>query len=316
MSNPIAAAADSAAQINAAGPGLDPAADSKPRSLGRDAWSELIRRPLFIISLVLIIIFLLMAMFPQLFTGRTPGRVISHCSRLPPSSDAWFGYDNLGCDVYANTIYGARSSMVVGLATTIMVVIIGSFLGTMAGFFGGKTDTVLSRTADIFFGIPFLLGALLVLTTFPSEPDTPAWQTIGKVVLALTILGWPTFLRLMRSSVIQVRGSDFVEAARSLGASSNRLIRRHVVPNSLSPIIVVATISLGGYILAEAALSFLGIGLQPPVISWGASISEAVPFLRVAPFMLFFPALFLSVCVLSFMMLGDAVKDALDPKLR
>jgi oligopeptide transport system permease protein len=206
--------------------------------------------------------------------------------------------------------------MVVGLATTIMVVIVGSFLGTMAGFFGGKTDTIMSRTADIFFGIPFLLGALLVLTTFPSEPDTPAWQTIGKVVLTLTILGWPTFLRLMRSSVIQVRGSDFVEAARSLGASSNRLIRRHVVPNSLSPIIVVATISLGGYILAEAALSFLGIGLQPPVISWGASISEAVPFLRVAPFMLFFPALFLSVCVLSFMMLGDAVKDALDPKLR
>lgn len=315
MSNPIAAASDSDALIHA-GREPDPVADGKPRSLGRDAWSELIRRPLFIISLFLIIIFLLMAVFPQLFTGTDPRECDLALSRLPPSSDAWFGYDNLGCDVYANTIYGARSSMVVGLATTIMVVIIGSFLGTMAGFFGGKTDTVMSRTADIFFGIPFLLGALLVLTTFPSEPDTPAWQTIGKVVLTLTVLGWPTFLRLMRSSVIQVRGSDFVEAARSLGASSNRLIRRHVVPNSLSPIIVVATISLGGYILAEAALSFLGIGLQPPVISWGASISEAVPFLRVAPFMLFFPALFLSVCVLSFMMLGDAVKDALDPKLR
>ncbi len=218
--------------------------------------------------------------------------------------------------MYANTIYGARSSMAVGLATTIMVVLIGGFLGMMAGFYGGRTDTLLSRTADIFFGIPFFLGALLVLTSFPSKVDTPAWQTIGKVVLALTILGWPTFLRLMRASVIQVRGSDFVEAARSLGASNNRLIRRHVLPNSLSAVIVVATLSLGGFIIAEASLSFLGIGLQPPVISWGAQISEAVPFLRVAPFMLFFPALFLSICVLSFMMLGDAVKDALDPKLR
>lgn len=315
MSNPIAAAVETKGQIDATS-GLHPDPSGKPRSLGRDAWSELVRRPLFIISLVLIIIFLLMAVFPQLFTSKDPRTCDLALSRLPPSSDAWFGYDNLGCDVYANTIYGARSSMVVGLATTIMVVIIGSFLGTMAGFFGGKTDSILSRTADVFFGIPFFLGALLVLTTFPSETDTPAWQTIGKVVLTLTILGWPTFLRLMRSSVIQVRRSDFVEAARSLGASSNRLIGRHVVPNSLSPIIVVATLSLGGYILAEAALSFLGIGLQPPVISWGASISEAVPFLRVAPFMLFFPSLFLSVCVLSFMMLGDAVKDALDPKLR
>ncbi len=132
----------------------------------------------------------------------------------------------------------------------------------------------------------------------------------------MTLLGWPTFLRLMRSSVIQVRTSDYVEAARSLGASGSRLVRRHVVPNSVSPVIVVATISLGGFIVAEAALSFLGIGLQPPVISWGAQISEAVPWLRVAPHMLFFPAFFLSVCVLSFMMLGDAVKDALDPKLR
>ena len=291
-------------------------AREKPRSLGRDAWSELIRRPLFLVSLFLIVGFLLMAVFPQLFTSKDPHECDLALSRLAPSSNAWFGYDNLGCDVYANTIYGARSSMAVGLATTIMVVVIGGFLGMMAGFYGGRTDTILSRTADIFFGIPFFLGALLVLTTFPSRPDTPAWQTIAKVVLALTILGWPTFLRLSRASVIQVRGSDFVEAARSLGASNARLIRRHVMPNSLSAVIVVATISLGGYIIAEATLSFLGIGLQPPVISWGAQISEAVPFLRVAPFMLFFPAVFLSICVLSFMMLGDAVKDALDPKLR
>ena len=157
---------------------------------------------------------------------------------------------------------------------------------------------------------------MLVLITFPSGPETPAWQTILKVVVALVVLGWPTYLRLMRASVIQVRTSDFVQAARALGAPSGRLIRRHVVPNSISPLIAVATIALGGYIVTEAALSFLGIGLQPPVISWGTQIADAVPWLRVAPHMLFFPALFLSLCVLSFMMLGDAVKDALDPKLR
>ena len=289
---------------------------AKSRSLGRDPLSELIRRPLFIVSAILIVIFLLMAVFPSLFTHVDPRDCDLLRSRQPPSAQAWFGYNSLGCDVYAHAVYGARSSMAVGLATTIMVTLLGGFLGTMAGFYGGRTDSILSRIADIFFGIPFLLGALLVLTTFPSEPDTPAWQTIGKVVAALTILGWPTFLRLMRSSVIQVRHSDFVEAARSLGAPGGRLIRRHIVPNSISPVIAVATISLGGFIVAEASLSFLGIGLQPPVISWGAEISSAVPWIRVAPHMLFFPALFLSLCVLSFMMLGDAVKDALDPKLR
>ena len=219
--------------------------------------------------------------------------------------------------MYANTIYGARSSMVVGLATTIMVVLIGSFLGTMAGFFGGKTDSVLSRTADVFFGIPFLLGALLVLTTFPSEPDTPAWQTIGKVVLTLTILGWPTFLQ--------------AHAVQRDPGARQRLRRGGAVAGSLQqpadPPPRRAQLALGGHRGRDALPRRVhprrrppcrssGIGLQPPVISWGAQISEAVPFLRVAPFMLFFPSLFLSVCVLSFMMLGDAVKDALDPKLR
>lgn len=312
MSSPISASLEATDQAGALGSG----ARGKPRSLGRDAWEQLRRRPLFIVSAILITIFLLMAVFPRLFTAKDPRDCDLLRSRQLPSSEAWFGYDSLGCDVLANTVYGARSSIVVGLATTIMVALLGGFLGTIAGFYGGKTDSILSRTADVFFGIPFLLGALLVLTTFPSDTDTPEWQTIGKVVAALTILGWPTYLRLMRSSVVQVRSSDFVLAARSLGASSGKLMRRHVVPNSISPVIAVATISLGGFIVAEASLSFLGIGLQPPVISWGSQISQAVPWIRVAPHMLFFPALFLSFCVLSFMMLGDAVKDALDPKLR
>jgi oligopeptide transport system permease protein len=294
------------------GPGQE-----KNRSLWSDAWRELRSNKIFIISAVLIVIFLIMAFFPQLFTfGKDPYTCDLSKSRLPPSSEAWFGYDTNGCDVYTRTIYGAKASILVGVLTTLACMLLGGFIGTIAGFFGGWTDAVLSRVTDVFFAIPLLLGGILVLTSFPSGDNTTLLQEVGKVVLALSILGWTAMTRIMRSSVIQVRNADFVVAARALGASNGRIIRKHVVPNSLAPLIVVATISLGGYIGAEATLSFLGLGLQPPVISWGTMINDAQKFIRVSPHMLFFPAIFLSMAVLSFIMLGDAVREALDPKLR
>ena len=293
----------------------DTLATEKPRSLGQDAWHDLRRRPLFIIAVVLITLFLTMALFPSLFTSIDPNTCDLALSRKPPSGDAWFGYDSNGCSVYARTIHGARASIAVGVLTTLVVTVVGGFLGTLAGFYGRKADTLISRVGDIFFGIPLLLGSLLVLVTFPSDEFTPAWLTVTKVVLALAILGWPAIMRIMRSSSLQVRNADFVTAARSLGASGPRVIRRHIVPNALGPVIVVATISLGAYIATEATLSFLGIGLQPPVISWGVMISAAQPYIRTAPHMLLFPAIALSLCVLSFIMLGDAIRDALDPKL-
>jgi oligopeptide transport system permease protein len=288
----------------------------KPRSLGSEAWEQLRGRPMFWFSLVLIVIFVLMAVFPRLFTSVDPLAADLSRSVQPPSSEAWFGYDALGQDVYARTIYGARASMVVGLATTLLVTLFGGFVGTLGGFYGGFTDTLVSRIGDIFFGLPLLLGALILLVSFPSDEFTPAWLTIGKVVFSLAILGWPALMRIMRSSVIQVRSSDYVLAARALGASGPRVIRKHVVPNSLAPIIVVATISLGGYIGAEATLSFLGLGLQPPVVSWGNMINDAQKYIRTAPYLLLFPAMALSLCVLAFIMLGDVVRDALDPKSR
>ncbi|MEI2786756.1 MAG: ABC transporter permease [Candidatus Nanopelagicales bacterium] len=287
------------------------------RSLWSDAWRELRSSKIFVISAVLIVLFLIMAFFPQVFTfGKDPYTCDLTKSRLPPSSEAWFGYDTNGCDVYTRTIYGAKASILVGVLTTVFCMLVGGFLGTIAGFFGGWTDAILSRITDIFFAIPLLLGGILVLTSFPSGDSTTLFQEVGKVVLALGILGWTAMTRIMRSSVIQVRNADFVVAARALGASNGRIMRKHVVPNSLAPLIVVATISLGGYIGAEATLSFLGLGLQPPVISWGTMINEAQKYIRVSPHMLFFPAIFLSVAVLSFIMLGDAVREALDPKLR
>jgi oligopeptide transport system permease protein len=289
----------------------------RSRSLWSDAWRELRVNKIFIISAVLIVIFLIMTFFPQLLAfGKDPNTCDLTLSRQAPSSEAWFGYDNNGCDVYTRTIYGAKASILVGVFATLFTMLLGGFIGVIAGYFGGLTDSILSRITDVFFGIPLLLGGILVLTSFPASDSANLYTEVAKVTLALGILGWTQMTRIMRSSVIQVRNADFVVAARALGASNGRIIRKHVVPNSLAPLIVLATISLGGYIGAEATLSFLGLGLQPPVISWGTMINDAQPYIRVAPFMLFFPAFFLSIAVLSFIMLGDAVREALDPKLR
>jgi oligopeptide transport system permease protein len=287
------------------------------RSLWSDAWRELRSNKIFVVSAVLIVIFLIMAFFPQLLAfGKDPNACDLSLSRQSPSSEAWFGYDNNGCDVYTRTIYGAKASILVGIFATLFTMLLGGFVGTVAGFYGGWVDAVLSRLTDMFFAIPLLLGSILVLSSFPASEESSLYTEVAKVTLALGILGWTQMTRIMRSSVIQVRSADFVVAARALGASNARIINRHVVPNSLAPLIVVATIALGGYIGAEATLSFLGLGLQPPVISWGTMINDAQPYIQVAPYMLFFPAFFLSVAVLSFIMLGDAVREALDPKLR
>lgn len=288
----------------------------RPRSLGRDAWEDLRRNKIFLISAVLILALVVMSVAPGLFTDKSPTDCNTRFSRQPPGGGAVFGFDTQGCDVYARTIYGARASVLVGVLASLSTLVLGSVAGVIAGFYGGWVDSVLSRITDMFFAIPLLLGGILVLTSFPSDENTGALASILKVTFALALLGWTSTARIMRSSAIQAKSTDYVQAARALGASNLRIITRHVLPNSFAPVIVVATIALGGYIGAEATLSFLGIGLQPPVVSWGIAISDAQRYVRVAPHMLIFPGVFLSVTVLAFIMLGDAVRDALDPKLR
>ncbi|MDR0959520.1 MAG: ABC transporter permease [Propionibacteriaceae bacterium] len=290
----------------------------KARSLGADAWDIMRRRPLFWISIALIVVFVTMAVAPGLFTSKDPYFCDLNNARVTPGGDALFGYDLQGCDVYARTIYGARSSILVGLLTALATALIGTMLGTLGGYFGGVPDAVLSRLADVFFSIPLLLGGIIILYTLRGDGETPYFVSILKVVLAMAVLGWPNIYRLMRSSVIQVKPNEFVLASRALGAKPGRIIGSHIMPNSIAPVIVVATIDLGAYIATEATLSFLGIGLQAPVISWGIAISQAsgLGYIRNAPHMLLFPALFLSLTVLAFIMLGEVVRDALDPKLR
>lgn len=286
------------------------------RSLASDAWRAMRKNPLFWISAVMILVFVLMAAFPSLFTNTSPNEAVLAEARSRPGEGTWFGRDIQGYDIYSRCIYGARASILVGLFTVIGTVLVGGTIGIVAGYMGGWVDALLSRIGDVFFAIPLLLGAIIFLVSLPDFFNNNYLLVVLKVVLALVVLGWPSLARLMRSSVIQVKPNDYVQAARALGASPMRVIRAHILPNALAPMIVVATINLGAYIAAEATLSFLGIGLQYPAISWGIDISSAIVGLRTTPHMLFFPGLFLSLAVLAFIMLGDAVRDALDPKSR
>lgn len=283
------------------------------RSLGRDAWLTLRSNWVFWFSAVLIVIFVFMAIAPGLITHTDPAHCEAIRSRGAPSSKAWFGYDVQGCDVFARTIFGARASMMVGTLATIFALVMGAGVGVYAGFYGGLIDTLLSRLTDIFIGIPLIVGSIIVLESFPGTSTNTNYDIL-KVAVAIAVFGWTQTARVARASVIQVRNADYVQASRCLGGSRWWMIRKHVIPNAAAPVIVVTTLSLGGYIGAEAALSFLGIGLQPPVISWGIAINDAQSYVRTTPHMLLFPALFLSLAVLGFIMLGDAVQEALDPK--
>lgn len=278
-------------------------------SLWSDAWRQLRKSPLFLISFALVSLLIVIAIAPGLFTSADPTKCSLSNSRVRPSAEHWFGYDFQGCDYYARVLYGTRNSMLVGLLTVLGTVLVGCALGMLSGFFGGWTDSIIARLTDVIFGIPTVLGAIVVLNLFR---ERKAWS----VALVLVLLGWPTTLRLMRSSVLSIKEMDYVAAARAMGASNGRILRLHILPNALAPVIVYSTIALGGYIATEAALSFLGVGLQLPAISWGLMVSVAQPYVLDSPHLLLFPGAFLVVTVLSFILMGDALRDALDPKLR
>ncbi|MFD7916177.1 ABC transporter permease [Streptomyces sp. NPDC059752] len=301
--------AESVEGIEKDGPPGGTGPGEKPRSLWSDAWHQLRRNPVFIISSLMILFLVIISIWPQLIASGDPLQCDLSKSQQGSSPGHPFGYDTQGCDVYTRTVYGARASITVGVCATLGAALLGSLLGGLAGFFGGWGDALLSRVADIFFGIPVVLGGLVFLSVVTS---TTVWPVVGFIVL----LGWPQIARIGRGSVITAKQNDYVQAARALGAGNGRMMLRHVAPNAIAPVIVVATIALGTYIALEATLSFLGVGLRPPTVSWGIDISNAASQIRNAPHMLLWPAGALSLTVLAFIMLGDAVRDALDPKLR
>ncbi|MCL2586405.1 MAG: ABC transporter permease [Streptosporangiales bacterium] len=291
------------AAIAATGP------QEKARSLAGDAWRDLRRKPMFYISGLLILFLIVIAIWPSSIASGNPLACDLAKSQMGPTGGHPFGFDTQGCDVYTRTVYGARDSVAVGILTTLGATLLGSLLGGLAGFFGGFWDSLISMVSNIFFGIPILLGGVVFLSVVKGG-------SVATVTLFMVLLGWPQIARIARGAVITAKQQDYVQAARALGAGNSRMLLRHILPNALAPIIVVATIALGTYISLEATLSFLGVGLKPPAVSWGIDISQASNQIRNAPHMLLWPAGALSITVLAFIMLGDAVRDALDPKLR
>ncbi|MFD6401252.1 ABC transporter permease [Nocardia sp. NPDC060249] len=279
-----------------------------PTSIWGDAWRRLRRNPVFGVSVVLIVFVMLVVVWPSLFTSQDPRLCLGEFGMDGPREGHPFGFDKQGCDVYARTIYGARASVSVGIASAMLFLLVGGILGAISGFYGGLLDTIVSRIAEIFYAIPMVLAAIVLLQLL-----RPAG--IMTVVAILVAFTWPQAARITRGAVIEAKNSEYVTAAKALGVSRLGTLMKHVLPNSASPLIVVATIWLGVFIVTEATLSYLGVGLPPSIVSWGADIDRAKTEIRTSP-ILFYPATALAITVLSFIMLGDAVRDALDPKER
>jgi ABC-type dipeptide/oligopeptide/nickel transport system permease subunit len=283
----------------------------RQNSLWSDAWAALKRNPLFWIGLVLGLGFVVVAVFPGLVArGVDPRDCNLASSNDAPSAEHWFGFDQQGCDYLANVVYGARNSLIIGLLAVVVVLVMGVLVGALSGFFSGMVDSLLSRITDVFYAVPFILGAIVVLRS------GILGRGVVAVAVALAAFGWMTAMRLVRSQVIAVKSSDYVAAARAMGASNGRILVRHILPNAVAPVLVYTTITIGVLIAAEATLTFLGVGLQRPAISWGLQIENGQSLLRTAPHLVFFPSLILTLTVMAFVMMGDALRDALDPRQR
>ena len=281
----------------------------KARSTWADAWDSMRRRPMFWMSSVMILIILVVAALPGVLSPFSPTYCDLSFSNQGPQAGHPLGFTRQGCDVYARIIFGTQASVTVGVLATVLVAVFGGIVGALAGFYGGIFDALVSRVGDIFFAIPTVLGAIVLMSVLPV-------RSAATVALVLALFAWPQIARIMRGAVLTARNSDYVMASIALGVSKFKILVRHVIPNAVAPVIVVATVSLGIFIVAEATLSFLGVGLPTTVMSWGNDISQARTSLRTEPQVLLYPSAALSITVLSFLMLGDVVSDALDPKER
>lgn len=292
--------------------------DARQNSLWSDAWGQLRRNVIFWIGAVLGLLFVLMALFPSIFArGIDPRSCSLSNSKGTPSAEHWLGFDQQGCDYMANIVYGARNSLLIGVLGVLGVLVLGVIVGAIAGFYGRLTDSILSRITDIFYALPLILGALVLLRVGPSTSlPIISERGPGAVAIALAAFGWMTAMRLVRSQVIAVKSSDYVAAARAMGASDYRILVRHILPNAVAPVLVYATITIGVLIAAEATLTYLGVGLQAPAISWGLQIADGQQLLRTAPHLVLFPSIILTLTVMAFIMMGDALRDALDPRQR
>lgn len=294
--------------------------DAVPENQWKEAWKRLRTSFLFWFAVLILTVIAAMIFLPGLFTDVAPNTTPKLADHFAPAREGHpFGFTNQGDDVWANAVYGARASVAVGVLTTIFTTFLGMVTGAIAGFYGGITDTLISRFSDIFFSIPLLLACIVVISVLNNMfPDRGFWASVSVVVVALSLFAWPQITRQMRGAVLEIKNLEFVDAATAIGASKMKNLRRHIVPNALAPVIVTATISLGVFIVAEASLSFLGLGLPQNVASWGNDLSDAQLQVRSGDHLnvMYVPAAALALTVLGFILLGEAVREALDPKAR
>jgi peptide/nickel transport system permease protein len=275
-------------------------------------------KPLGTFGALVVIVLILAAIFPSVFAlGTDPNYGVLSDRLQAPSSAHWFGTDNLGRDLYARIVYGARTSITIGFGVVFLSSVIATVLGVTSGYWGGWLDTIIQRLVDIGIALPGLIFVILFVTSIREVPvtHTPISVTLG-IVMSVGLLIAVSSSRVVRGAAIGAKQNQYVEAARVLGASDGRIIFRHVLPNVFSVILVSASIQIGGAILIESSLAFLGYGVQPPTASWGRSITEAQVYLVNYPHLAIFPGLAIFFTVYSFNMLGDALRDVLDPRLR
>ena len=273
-----------------------------------DMWVRLRRNKLALFGLFLVVSLIVIAIFAGIIAPYDPVQIALKESLKPPSFSHLMGTDVLGRDVFSRIIYGTRASLVIGVVATSISLVIGVVVGAISGYYGGWIDSIMMRITDIFFAFPFFLLAIAIMTFLG--------PSFINVFIALGIVGWTNYARLVRGQVISVKESDYVEAAHAVGAKDLRIIWKHVLPNTLAPIIVYTTMNVGGVILSEAGLSFLGIGVQPPAPSWGLMLSEASNFIFNAPWMVIWPGVAIFLTVLGYNLLGDGLRDALDPRMK
>lgn len=306
----------------AAIPDTPAAAATPPKSLspGAEAWRRLRRNPVAILSGLFIVVLVLVAICAPLFTHYAYDYLDTRSYNSlpsPPDSRHVLGTDKLGEDVLSRLLYGARVSLGVSLIVVVVELVVGVTLGLVAGFYGGRTDVALMRVTDVMFAFPDILLAIMLAAIVRSGSQAlPPWSSFLVLFFALGIVGWPGLARLVRGQALALREKEYIEAARSIGVKNRHIIFRHLLPNLLSPIIVQVTQDIAGVILAEATLSFLGLGVQPPYPSWGRMIEDALSYKETHPLLLLAPGLLLALTVMAFNFFGDALRDALDPRLR
>ncbi|MBT2680898.1 ABC transporter permease [Bacillus sp. ISL-35] len=278
-------------------------------SYWQDAWRRLLKNKLAMMGLFFLSGLTFMAIFGPLISPHTVDHQDLINQNLPPSSEHWFGTDELGRDVFTRTWYGARISLFVGIAAALIDFLIGVIYGGIAGYKGGRTDHYMMRVIEVLYGLPYLLVVILISVVMG--------PSLATIIFALTITGWIGMARIVRGQVLQIKNYEYVLASKTFGTKAARIIRKNLLPNTMGPIIVQITLSVPSAIFAEAFLSFLGLGIQAPLASWGSMASDALPVILSGDWWrLFFPAFFISLTMFSFNVLGDGLQDALDPKLR